>query len=136
MKNLYSKTGEKWLNSVRNGFAFHNIHTELLAIWTVLFMIITGLFVLAIQSNILVMLLLFISAVVIMFIGTFAAIYYLHALKYQNQKRLLPGIHKLFNKSFKLRSIFRWINPAPFFHGIFNPKRKRTTSPTQQIVRF
>ena len=110
MKNIYSKaTISGWLNTLKKDFAFHNKHTELLAIWTVLFMTITGLLVLAIKSNIVVMLLLFILAIAIMFIGTFVAVYHLHTLKYQNEKRLSSKIHNFLNKSFKLRTLFRFI---------------------------
>lgn len=123
MKNLYPKAVEKllflkrslkaiflkWLNSLKKDFSFYNNHTELLAIWTVLFIAIAGLFVLAIKSNILVMFLLFIFAVIIMFTGALAAVYYLHALKYQNKKRLLPKTHTFLNKSFKFRALFRFV---------------------------
>lgn len=123
MKNLYPKAIKKllffkkslkilisnWLNALKKDFSFHNSHTEILAIWTVLFMTIAGLFVLAIKSNILVMFLLFMFSVAIMFIGAFAVIHYLHALKYHNKKRLLPKIHNLLNKSFKLRALLRFI---------------------------
>lgn len=113
MKNLYSKTTKKlvigWLNSLRKDFSSYNNHTELLAIWTALFMTIAGLFALAIKSNILIMFLLLIMAIVIMFAGIIATTYYLYALKYHNKKRLLPRIHNLFNRSFKLRSLLRFI---------------------------
>lgn len=123
MKNLYSKTIKKflffkkglkilisnWLNALKKDFSLHNSHTEILAIWTVLFITITGLFALAIKSNLLVMLMFFIFSVVIMFAGAFVTVYYLHALKYHNKKRLLPKIHNLLNKSFKLRALLRYI---------------------------
>lgn len=150
MKNLYLKAVEKllflkrslkaiflkWLDSLKKDFSFYNNRTELLAIWTVLFIAIAGLFVLAIKSNILVMFLLFIFAVVIMSIGAFAAVYYLHALKYQNKKRLLPKTHTLLNKSFKLRVFLHFINPAPFFCKVLNLFRKKATLPSQQIARL
>ncbi len=123
MKNLCSKAVKKilyfkekltamvfrWSNSLKKDFSFYNSHTELLAIWTTLFMTITGLFVLAIKSNLLVMFLLFILAIIIMFVGTLAVTYYLYALKYHNKKRLLPKIHNFLNKSFKLRSLLHFI---------------------------
>lgn len=119
MKNIFSKLLETllqfkkrlkelflvFIKNLQKDFSFHNKHTELLAIWTVLFMMITGLFILAIKSNILIMFLFFIFAIVIMFAGAITAGYYLHALKYHNKKRLLPKIHNLLNKSFKLRTL-------------------------------
>lgn len=101
MKNFLSNFVEKY-------FSFHNKHTELLAIWTILFMTITGLFIFAIKSNFLIMFLLLIIAIAIMFAGTLAATYYLHALKFHSKKRLLPKIHILLNKSFKLRTLLRF----------------------------
>jgi len=93
----------------KEDFNFHNKNTELLAIWTVLFMIITGLFVLALNSNILVMLLLFALSVLISLGITFLAIYYLYAIKYHDKKRLLPRTHNFLNKSFELRSLLRFV---------------------------
>lgn len=136
MKNLYPKAVEKflflkrnlkaiflkWLNSLKKDFSFYNNHTELLAIWTALFMAITGLFVFAIKNNILVMFLLFIFAVVIMFAGTLITAYYLHALEYQNKKRLLPKIHILLNRSFKLRTLLRFVK-IPHISILNNFKR-------------
>jgi hypothetical protein len=123
MKNIYSHSAEKLIlfkesskdlasnlaNSCKNDFSSHNKKTELLFIWTVLFVIITGLFVFAIKGNILVMLAYFILAIVVTFAGTLGAIYYLHALKYQNKERMLPRIHNVLNKSFKLRNLFRFV---------------------------
>lgn len=97
------------LKSLKKDFSFHNNHTELLAIWTVLFMAIAGLFVLAIKSNILVMFLLLILAIIIMSAGTIATIYYLYALKYHSSKRIFPKIHNLLNRSFKLRTLLQFI---------------------------
>lgn len=128
MKNLYLKATEKFLflkrnlmvvvfkllHALKKNFSFHNKHTELLAIWTMLFMIIIGLFFLAIKSSLLVMFLIFISSVAIMFIGVLIATYYLHALKYHNQKKLLPKIHNLLNKSFKLRALFHFVKIPRF----------------------
>ncbi len=98
-----------FIKDIKKDFAFHNKNTELLAVWTVLFMIITGLFIIAIKSSILAMFLLFMLSVAIMFTGTFVAMYYLHALKYHHKKRLLPKIHNLLNKSFQFRSLLRYI---------------------------
>jgi len=113
MENLYSKIIKKpllkCLSSLKKDFSFYNKYTELLAIWAVLFIAITGLFILAIRSNILIMFLIFIIAVAIMLIGVFAAAYYLHALECHNKKKLLPKIHCLLNKSFKLRVLFNYI---------------------------
>jgi len=123
MKNLYLKVAKKlssfnknltpisskWLTSCKKDFSFHNRYTELLAIWTILFIIITGLFIIAIKSSVLVALLLFISAIAIMYAGIIATIYYLYALKYHGKNRLLPKIHNLLNKSFKLRSLLHFI---------------------------
>lgn len=96
----------KWLTAIKKDFDFHNKNTEILAIWTVLFMAITGLFIVAINSNILVTFLLFILSTAIMLSGTLAATYYLHALKYHKQKQLLPKAHNFLNKSFKLSTLF------------------------------
>lgn len=136
MKNLYPKAVEKflflkrslkaiflkWLNSLKKDFSFYNNHTELLAIWTALFMAITGLFVLAIKSNFLIMFLLFVFAVIMMLACTLTAVYYLHALKYHDEKRLLPRIHKLLNKSFKLRTLLRFVK-IPHISILNNFKR-------------
>lgn len=99
----------KWLNSLEKDFSFHNKNTELLAIWTILFMIITGLFIIAIKNNIFVMFFLLILSIVIMLIGTLAAAYYLHSLKYHKKNRFLPKTHNLLNKSFKLRTGLKFI---------------------------
>lgn len=90
---------------LKEDFAFHNKNTELLAIWTILFMIITGLFIIAIKSNIFVMFFLLMLSIVIMFAGTLAATYYLHALRYHGKKQFLTKIHNFLNKSFKLRTL-------------------------------
>jgi hypothetical protein len=133
MKNLYSNSAEKLnfikdssrglasnlANSCKSDFSNHNKNTELLFIWTVLFIIITGLFVLAIKSNILVMLAYFILAIAVTFAGTLGAIYYLHALKYQNKEKLLPKIHNVLNKSFKLRNLFNFVK-IPRFSNIID----------------
>ncbi|MDP2585687.1 MAG: hypothetical protein Q8P29_02285 [Candidatus Levybacteria bacterium] len=134
MKNLCSKAvkkilhlkknliiiGFECLNSLKKDFSFHNNHTELLAIWTALFITIAGLFVFAIKSNIFVMFLLLIFAIAIMFAGTIATTYYLFALKYHNSKRMLPKIHNFLNRSFKLRTLLRFIKiPQLSFLGNF-----------------
>lgn len=98
-----------WLNSLNRDFSFYNKHTEMLAIWTVLFLAITGLFILALKSSILTVFLLILLAIIIIFASTLGTIFYLHALKYHNQKKLLPRIHNFLNKSFKLRLIFHFI---------------------------
>ncbi len=127
MKNFYSKTigkllflkrnlttmALKCLNSLNKDFYFYNNNTELLAIWTLLFLTITGLFILAIKSNILTVFLLFILAFIILSLCTFATIYYLHALTL-NKNKLLIGIHNSLNKSFKFRSLFRFIRIPHF----------------------
>jgi hypothetical protein len=131
MKNIYLDSTQKLMlmgksskdlasnlvNSCKNDFSSHNKHTELLFIWTVLFTIITGLFVLAIKGNILIMLAYFILAIAVTFTGTLGAIYYLHALKYQNKTRLLPRIHNVLNKSFRLRDLFRFVR-IPHFSSV------------------
>jgi len=123
MKNINSKIGgkflslknnivvmpAKWLHSIKKDFSFYNEYTELLAVWTLLFITITGLFVFAIKSNFLIMLLSLIFAFAITFAGSLASISYLYSLKYQNKKSVFTGIHSLFNKSFKLRSLLRFI---------------------------
>jgi len=128
MKNIYQSIAEKfllhrkslstltikWLCSLKKDFALHNANTELLAIWTVLFITITGLFVLAIKSSILVMLTLFLLSIAIMFIGIFAAIYYLHVIKHGNSKQLASKVHRIFNKSFKLRTMLKSIKIPSF----------------------
>lgn len=113
-KSLLSEMRSKkiFLNIIKDlkrDFNFHNKNTELLAIWTVLFMIITGLFVLTLTSNILVMLVLFALSVTIALGITFLAIRYLHAIKYHKKKQLLPKVHNFLNKSFKLRTLLKFI---------------------------
>jgi hypothetical protein len=107
MKNLYLKVGKsliavasEWLNSLKKDFLFYNSHTELLAIWSILFITTAGLFIFAIKGNFLVVLLLFVFSIIIMIAGTLLTTYYLHALKYRNRKGLLPKIHNVLNKSF------------------------------------
>lgn len=103
------KLSLKWLNALKKDFTFYNKNTELLAIWTVLFMIITGLFSIGLKSKIPVILLL----LALSFIVTFAAIilttYYLYAIKYHKKKQLLPKTHNILNKSFKLRSLLAYV---------------------------
>jgi len=132
------------IENLKRDFNFHNKNTELLAIWTILFMVVTGLFALALNSDILVMFLLFILAVLISLGIIFFAIYYLYAIKYHKKKQFLPKIHNFLNRSFKLRLLLRFIkiprillfvsfkktfkhliNPAPFFCGVLNPRKKR-----------
>jgi len=111
--NLFKKDfkimASEWLKSLRKDIKFCNEYTELLAIWTVLFITITGLFILAIKSNFLIMLLLFVLAVTVTFIVSFASIKYLYVLKYQKRKSVFTKIHNLLNKSFRLRDLFRFI---------------------------
>jgi len=128
MKNLYLKFGKRlaffkkklvfiasmWLNSLKRDASFYNNHTELLAIWTILFLTLTGLFIVAINSEAPVIFLLFILAIGAMFAGSYVTIYYLYAIKHQNAKRLLPKLHKLLNKSFKLRNMFSSIKIPHF----------------------
>jgi hypothetical protein len=123
MKNISSKIGGKflsfkksmavmpvkWLDSIKRDLSFYNEYTELLAIWTLLFITITGLFVFAIGKSFLIMLLSLILAFAITFAGSLASISYLYSLKYQNKKSVFTGIHGLFNKSFKLRGLLRFI---------------------------
>lgn len=117
MKNLYSKAViSSWLNALKKDFSFYNSNTELLAIWTVLFMTITGLFVVGLRSKISVIPLLLILS----FITTLATVifttYYLHTIKYHNKKHLFSKAHNFLNKSFKVRSLFRLIKSyASFF---------------------
>jgi len=99
----------KWLDSIKKDFSFYNEYTELLTIWTLLFITITGLFVFAVGSSLLIMLLSLILAFAITFAGSLASISYLYSLKYQNKKSVFAGIHGLFNKSFKLRSLLCFI---------------------------
>jgi hypothetical protein len=109
LKKSLARTVSKWPNSVKRDFSFYNEYTELLAVWTLLFMSITGLFVFAIRSSFIIMLLSLILAFAIMLIGTFSSIGYLYTLKYQNRKSAFTKIHNLLNKSFKLRNLFRFI---------------------------
>ena len=99
----------KWLDSIKKDFSFYNEYTELLAIWTLLFITITGLFVFAIGKSFLIMLLSLILAFAITLAGSLASISYLYSLKYQNKKSVFAGIHGLFNKSFKFRSLLSFI---------------------------
>jgi hypothetical protein len=128
MKNIYLDSAEKLnfikkssqnlasnlANSCKNDFSQHNKNTELLFIWTLIFMSITGLFVLAIKSNILIMLTYLILAIVVTYAGTLAAIYYLHALKSQNKENLFLKTHNVLNKSFRLRDLFRFVRIPRF----------------------
>lgn len=131
MKNIYQNIVKKlvflrkrlttllssWINTLKKDFSFHNQHTELLAIWTLLFLTITGLFVIGIMSEAPVILLLIVLAIAITFAATISTTYYLHALKYHKQKQFLPKTHNFLNKSFKLRTLLRFIKIpyAPFF---------------------
>lgn len=108
MKNIYD-LALKWLNSLKNYFSYYNSNTELLLIWTVLYAIVTVLFFLAIKAGILTIFLLLILAVTIVFISSLATVYYLHAIEYQDKKRILPKLHIFANKSWKLRSLFHFI---------------------------
>ena len=131
MENIYQNTAKKllkarkilkslafaWLNALKKDFAFHNKNTELLAIWTVLFMTITGLFVIGIKSKLLVILLLLILSLAIALIAVSFTTYYLYAIEYHLKKQLLPRTHSFLNKSFKLRSLLRFVKipSLPFF---------------------
>lgn len=107
-KNL-NRLSSRWLNRLKKDFSFYNSHTELLAIWTVLFMTITGLFVVGIKSKLSIILLLLILSFVITLIAVSFTTYYLYAIRYHKKKQLLPNAHNLLNKSFKLRSLLRFI---------------------------
>lgn len=135
MKNIYQNVVKKllkalkslktlissWLNTLKKDFYFYNSHTELLAIWTVLFLTITGLFTLGIKSKITTVLLLLVVSFVITLVTVFLTTYYLHAIKYHHKKRLLPKTHNFLNKSFKLRTLLRFIKIpyASFFLSKF-----------------
>lgn len=112
----------RWLNALKKDFSFHNKNTELLAIWTLLFMTITGLFIIAINSNLLIIFFLFIFSIIIMLAGTLAATCYLHALKYHKKRQLLPRAHNFLNKSFKLRTLLFLIK-IPHFSFIISLRR-------------
>lgn len=131
MKNIYpnmvkkfliakkdlNRLSSRWLNMLKKDLSFYNSHTELLAIWTILFMTITGLFVVGLKSKILVILLLLILSFAITLVTVLLTTYYLYAIKFHNKKRLLPKAHNFLNKSFKLRTLLRFIKIpyAPFF---------------------
>ena len=132
MKNIYQNMFKKlleasksliillynWAHSLKNDFDFYNSHTELLAIWTVLFMIITGLFVVGLKSKLSIILLLFILSFVITLIAVSFTTYYLYAIKYHKRKQLLPKTHNLLNKSFELRTLLRFVKLPNFKHLI------------------
>lgn len=132
MKNIYPNMAKKllfvkknlktllsnWVKELKKDFSFYNSHTELLAIWTALYMTIAGLFVLAVGSKILVMFLLFALSVLITLITALFAIYYLKTIAYGNKKKLFPKIHNLLNKSFKLRTLLRFVKLPNFKHLI------------------
>lgn len=123
MKNIYQNIAKKllkarknlksvasgWINTLKNDFSFHNSNTELLAIWTLLFLTITGLFVIGINSKFPIILLLIGLSLVITFMVAILTTYYLHALKYHKKKQFLPKTHNFLNKSFKLRTLLRFI---------------------------
>lgn len=104
----------EWSKELNKDFSFYNRNTELLAIWSVLFMTITGLFAIAINSNILAIFLLTGIAIAVTLITSTIAVLYLHAIKFQHKKRLLPKIHKFLNKSFKIRSLLKFIRLPSF----------------------
>ena len=108
-----------FIKNLKRDIDFYNKSTELLAIWTVLFMIITGLFVVALKSKISVTLLLLILSFIITLITAYFTTYYLYAIKYHRKKQLLPRAHMILNKSFKLRSLLIYIKiPYKFKHLI------------------
>lgn len=123
MKNLYLKTIKKllllkkslkalllnWSKVLKKDFAYHNKNTELLAIWTVLFMAITGLFAVGIKSKLSIILLLLILSLIITLATVIFTTCYLYAIKYHKKKQLLPRTHSFLNKSFKLRSLLRFV---------------------------
>src|SRR3989344_747488 len=102
------------INSLKKDFSFYNSHTELLAIWTVLFMTITGLFAVGLKRKIAIILFLYALSLIITLITSVLTIYYLHAIKYHKEKQLLPKIHNFLNKSFKLRALLRFIKIPSF----------------------
>lgn len=132
MKNIYQNTAKKllkaqkslkslafaWVNNLKKDFAFYNSNTELLAIWTMLFLTITGLFFIALKSKISVILLFFILSLAITLITVFLTVYYLYCLKFHNKKRLLSKAHNFFNKSFKIRSLLKFVKIPSFKHFI------------------
>lgn len=124
MKAIYSRLLQKisflkqstagWKREIEGDFSFYNKHTELFAIWTVLYMTLAGLFFLAVRSKIFVMFLLLILSVAITFITTLFTVYYLHAIRYGNKKQVLHKTHKLFNKSFTLKTLLKFIKIPSF----------------------
>lgn len=123
MKNIYQNTAKKllflkkslktllanWVKELKKDFAYHNKNTELLAIWTILFMTITGLFVVGLKSKLSMILFLLVLSLIITLASVIFTIYYLYAIKYHKKKQLLPRIHNILNKSFKLRTLLRFI---------------------------
>ena len=102
------KTTSKWLKSYKKDLSFYSYYTELLAIYTMLFMTITGLFVIAVNSTILVMFALFGLIVFTSILTSFATILYIQAVKYQGKKRIFSRINRFLNKSFKIRNSFKF----------------------------
>ncbi len=114
MKNPFEKTIKKillhkLLNSLREDLSFYANHTELFAIWTLLFGIIAGLFIFSVNSNIFIILLSLITGVAIVFTIAFFSIHYLYAINYDYEKKLLIKIHNTLNRSFELRHLFYFI---------------------------
>ena len=123
MKNIYQNMAKKLLflkkslktllsncaKELKKDFAFYNSHTELLAIWTVLFITITGLFIVGLKSKLSIILLFLILSFMITLITVSFTTHYLYTIKYRNKKHLFSKIHNLLNKSFKLRSLLRFV---------------------------
>ena len=104
MKIKYSRSIKTLANELKKDILFYNKHTELLAIWTALFAVITTLFTLVLFNTSL----LAIAFLVLAIIGVTAAIsyftiFYLHSLQYGTKKHLFFKIHNLSNKSFLIR---------------------------------
>lgn len=106
---LFKKFFFGWTKEIEGDISFYIKNTELFAIWTLLYMTLAGLFFLAVQSKILVILLLFALSIIITLTIVFFTVYYLHNIKYGSKKQLLPRLHNLSNKSFKLRYLLNFI---------------------------
>lgn len=103
----FKKLALSLIKDFKKDISFYSKHTEMLAIWTLLFLTICGFFFLAITNGIFAMFVFFVLAVSMSLVFYFSAIYYIHKVK--NRKHLFAKTNNIFNKSFKLRSLLRFV---------------------------
>lgn len=111
---VFKKFLKPFGKEIQKDIRFYLKNTEVFAIFTILYHSVITLFILAIQSNVILKLLLLTLSLVITFVITFLTILYLHALKYDTYQ-FATNTHGILNKSFKVRRLFLFLKSIPVY---------------------